>query len=473
MAESEWDVIIVGGGPGGYSAAIRCGQLGLKTLLIEKGELGGTCLNVGCIPTKSYVHFAELITKIRSANQIGVKAEINYIDLEKFQSNKQSIVHKLTNGIAHLLKNSGVKVEKGSASFLSPYQLKIKKGNKEKIAEAKNIIVAVGTSPINLNTLSFDYETIVSSSEVLSWTTLPKHIAIIGGGVIGLEFASIFSQLGVRVTVIEQLPQILAMEDEEIVSMLKRSLEKRGVVFYTSTKIKSHEKKVGKVSITLENVTSKFELMFDKVLVAAGRKPNIENLDLVNVPIKIDKGFILTNEYMETNVKGIYAVGDVTPMWPLAHVAYEEGLVAAENIAGKKTKMNYQATPRCIYTAPELSAVGLTELQAKQQYNHVTSQTISFNANSKALINGNGIGEGKLKIIFDETYGEIFGFSMVGNGVNELIAEGTLAMHLESTVEELTHVIHPHPSLSEGVKELALLAMGKPLHTSSLVSQWK
>lgn len=465
MPEQKWDVVVIGGGPGGYSAAIRCGQLGLKTMLIEKADLGGTCLNVGCIPTKSYVHFANTVASIQKAANIGIHANIEQVNLDQFQKNKQGIVKKLTGGVGYLLKSAGVTVEKGLASFLSRHRIKIVKGSDEKVIEADKVIIAVGTSPRQLDLLPFNETSIVSSTGILSLTTLPKHLAIIGGGVVGMEFASIFSQLGVRITVIEQLSDILAMEDEETVKVLKNALKKRNVQFYTKTAIQSASHDDSEVTLRLATADqNSFDLTVDRVLVAAGRKTNIGELGLDGVGIKTEKDFIVVNDQMETNLPGVFAVGDVTPTWPLAHVAYEEGFVAAENAAGEGKCMSYHAVPRCIYTSPEISAVGLTEKQAKQQYDQVCSVTFPLTANGKAMINGNGIGEGMMKLIFEEKYGEILGISMVGDGVNELIIEGTVAMELEATIEEMANVIHPHPSLAEGLKELALLATEKPLH---------
>jgi dihydrolipoamide dehydrogenase len=465
VPEQKWDVVVIGGGPGGYSAAIRCGQLGLKTMLVEKEELGGTCLNVGCIPTKSYVHFANTVSSIQKAASIGIQANIEQINLNQFQKNKQSTVKKLTGGVGYLLKSAGVTVEKGLATFLSRQRIKIVKTSEEKVIETNKVIIAVGTSPRQLEILPFNETSIVSSTGILSMTTLPKHLAIVGGGVIGMEFASIFSQLGVQITVIEQLADILAMEDEETVKGLKHALKKRNVQFHTSTAIQSASYDESEVSLRLATAEQNtIELTVDKVLVAAGRKTNIDQLGLAEVGVKTEKGFIIVNDQMETNIPGVFAVGDVTPTWPLAHVAYEEGFIAAENVAGDRKYMSYHAVPRCIYTSPEIAAVGLTEKQAKQQYDQVRSVTFPLSANGKAMINGNGMGEGMMKLIFEEKYGEILGISMVGEGVNELIIEGTLAMEVEATIEEMANVIHPHPSLSEGLKELALLATEKPLH---------
>ncbi|WP_404328241.1 dihydrolipoyl dehydrogenase [Mesobacillus maritimus] len=465
VPKQKWDVVVIGGGPGGYSAAIRCSQLGLKTMLVEKEDLGGTCLNVGCIPTKSYVHFANTVATIQKAQNIGIQANIEQINLEQFQKNKQGIVKKLTGGVGYLLKSAGVTVEKGLASFLSRHRIRIVKGSDEKVIEADKVIIAVGTSPRQLEILPFNEKSIVSSTGILSMTTLPNHLAIVGGGVVGMEFASIFSQLGVTITVIEQLSDILAMEDEETVKVLKNTLRKRNVQFYTSTAIQSVSQNNSEVTLTLATEDqNSFDLTVDKVLVAAGRKTNTGQLGLEEVGVKTEKGFIVVNDQMETNVPGIFAVGDVTPTWPLAHVAYEEGAIAAENAAIGGKSMSYHAVPRCIYTSPEISAVGLTEKQAKQQYHQVRTVTFPLIANGKAMINGNGIGEGMMKLIFEEKYGEVLGISMVGEGVNELIIEGTLAMQLEATIEELADVIHPHPSLAEGLKELALLATEKPLH---------
>lgn len=466
MTDAKYDVIVIGGGPGGYAAAIRAGQLGLRTLLVEKGELGGTCLNVGCIPTKFFVHFTDLLAKIKQAPQLGINVTLENIDLHVFQQKKKALIGKLKSGVSSLLKSNQVHFINGIGSFDSDHFIRIKTQEGEMKVQGDNIILAVGTRPRELKHLPFDGETVVSSDHVLSWTSVPSTLAIVGAGVVGMEFASIFSKLGVKVSVIEILPRILPLEDAEMAAQLLKALEKRGVHFFTQTAVTSLVHTDGKVELALDQLGDKKRLIVDKVLVAAGRTANLASLHLEKSGVVAQGGFITVNEQMETNVPGVFAVGDIVPGWQLAHVAFEEGAVAAENAAGHPKKMSYSAIPRCIFTEPELSSVGLNEEQARAQYDTIQTFTFPFSANSKAMMSEKG--EGMVKIIIESKYQEIVGLSFVGEGVNELIAEGTLAMRLESTVTELAEVIHPHPSLSEIVKEVALLAMGKPLHMKGL-----
>jgi len=455
-------VVVIGGGPGGYSAAIRAGQIGLKTVLIEKDELGGVCLNVGCIPTKAFVKCASQVKSIEKLSELGISATYHGLDLKKFQAKKNATVSKLTGGVGFLLNSAKVDVVKGEAVFADNETLAVKTAQGERRYKARNYIIAVGTRPRPLDILPFDGKTVVSSTDALNWDTLPKRLAVIGAGVVGMEFASIFSRLGVEVTVLEVLPKILPMEDADVVAHLQKSMERQGVKFFTGAKILSAARKTGAVTLEIKTAGKKNIVTTDKVLVAVGRQTNVDTLNLASTNVKTDMGYIMVDAGMRTNVPFIYAVGDVTPSWQLAHVAYEEGYIAAENIAGEKKTMSYEVVPRCIYTTPEVSAVGLTEEQAKAKHKNAKAYTFPFSAVGKALIESGG--DGFAKIIVDEQYGEILGYSMVGAGVGELIAAPAVAMSLEATAESLSEVITPHPSLSEIVKETALMAVGKPLH---------
>lgn len=458
-----YDLVVVGGGPGGYAAAIRASQLGINTVLIEKQEIGGTCLNVGCIPTKYFVEFANTFQKIQNASSLGINVTLDGIDLTTFQKNKMKIVNQLTGGVKTLLKKREVKVITGEAKFQSKERLKVLQGTDEIVIEAKNIIIAAGTRPAAIN-LAFDGDKIVSSTDVLTWDTLPSTMAIIGGGVVGMEFASIFSQLGVSVTVIEMDANILAKEDQDIVKYLKNELDSRGVSFYLGTKVLSADCHEEDVTLTLNKDNEPFQLHAEKVLVAAGRTSNADLLQVENAGVETDRGYILVNGQMRTNVDSIYAIGDIVPGWQLAHVAYDEGIIAAENIAGNEKEMDYSAVPRSIYTNPEISAVGYSEKEAKAKFDKVGVYTFPLQANGKALINGNGQANGVVKLVIEEEYGEILGLTMVGHHVNELISEVSTVMSMEGTVEEIAHAIHPHPSLSEVIKEVSLVSLGRPIH---------
>lgn len=462
----NYDVVVIGGGPGGYSAAIRAGQLGLKTILIEKNEIGGTCLNVGCIPTKHFVHYSDVYSTIKNSSKLGIHTTLESIDLNMFQKEKNKVVMQLKSGVTSILKSHKVEIVKGFATIKTKNIVMIKNGQDEQSVSTKNIIVATGSSPRELPSLPFNGETVLSSNDILSLSELPKKMAIIGGGVIGIEFASIFSQLDVEVHIIEAMPKILMAEDEDIVQYLKNNLKKNGVTVYEHTSYSDSVINDNQVELILKNNEGQnIKLQVDQVLVAIGRTRNTSQIGLENADVHVINRQIEVNEFMQTNIPSIYSVGDINPGWQLAHVAFEEGIVAAENIAGMSRKMDYKVVPRCIYTSPEISTVGLTEREAKKIYSEVEVHTFPLAANSKAMMAGKK--EGIAKIVLEKEYKEILGISLVGEGVNELISEGSLAIYLEATAEELANLIHPHPSLSEIFKEVSLLAMDKPLHITN------
>ncbi|MGE7920047.1 dihydrolipoyl dehydrogenase [Viridibacillus sp. NPDC093762] len=461
--EAKWDVVVIGGGPGGYSSAIRASQLGMKALLIEKSALGGTCLNVGCVPTKHLIEFTNTLKNIMESKNFGIEISMGNIDFQVLQNRKNKIIDQLSAGVKQLLKKNNVEVIYGEATFISDKLLKVQRPHEDLTIEGNHIIIAAGTRPSQFM-LPFDGDKIVSSTEVLSWVSMPKSIVIVGAGVIGMEFASIFSQIGVHVSVVELDSKILANEDQEIVGYLKESLEKKGVEFYLSTKVVDGFVNENDVELTVGNDSGTHYLTAEKVLVSTGRVSNAELLCIENTKVETIKGFIRVNDKMQTNVENIYAVGDITPGPQLAHVAYDEGIAAAEIIAGNVKEMKYEAVPRTIFTSPEICSVGLTEDKAKELFDNVEAFIYPLQANAKALINGNGQTEGIVKIIIEKKYGEVLGIAIVGPKINEMITAGTLAMTLEATVDEIANTIHPHPSLSEMLKEVSLLALGKPLH---------
>lgn len=459
---NDFDVLVIGGGPGGYAAALRAAQLGMKTALVEREKLGGTCLNVGCIPTKIFVKSASMVKSFEAMEGYGVKGVLKGFDLKQLQNKKNATVARLTGGVGSLLKGAGVEVIAGEAAFSDEKKVSISTGEGTRVVAAANVILATGTQPASLPILPFDGKDVLSSTDALSLTTLPKSMAIIGAGVVGMEFASIFAQLGVSVTVVEALDKILPAEDAAVATALQRSMEKQGVVFYTGAMAKKATRQAQIFHLKIAHKGSEKTIEVEKILVAVGRIPNTASLNLTAVGVATKRGLVEVNERMETTAKGIYAIGDIVPTIQLAHVAYDEGYVAAENIAGIKRSMHYNAVPRCIYTTPEVSAVGMTEEQAKAECENAKAYSFPFAAVGKALIEGSG--EGFVKVIVDEQYGEILGYSMIGHGVGELIAGPTVAVAMEQTIEDLADVIHPHPSLSEAIKEVAMLAAGKPLH---------
>ncbi|WP_312470218.1 dihydrolipoyl dehydrogenase [Neobacillus sp.] len=462
--KENWDVIVIGGGPAGYSAALRAGQLNLKTILIEKSDLGGTCLNQGCIPTKALVQFAQRVAEIKEARHHGIDLEFKGINLNQFHENKNNLIGKLRSGVKSILQAANIKLCFGEASFLTSDTIVVTDSNgKKEIIKGKNIIIATGSQPIALPHMPFDGKSIMSSNDVLQLEHVPKRLAIIGGGVIGLEFASIFASLGSSVHVIEKQDSILANEDEEMSRQLQSYLKERGISFKMKHLVSSCEILEQENILHLEKDGEKSLLIADVVIVAIGRTGNIKNLELEKAGVQVKQGLISTDGNYRTNVTSIYAIGDVTPGWQLAHTAYEEGFFVAEYIAGMTSAPVSTVVPRTIFTSPEFCAAGLTESEARRVYEQIDAYTFPLSINPKAMISGHN--QGLIKLLVNRLYGEIVGITMIGHGVNELISEVSLAIELEATIHELSHVIHPHPSLSEGLKEVFLQAAGKPFHS--------
>lgn len=461
--KKECDVLVIGGGPGGYSAAIRAGQLGLKTIIVEKEKFGGTCLNVGCIPTKAFVHCANVIDELKKGAMYGIKSHLDELDLKEFQKKKNANVAKLVGGVEFLLKAAKVESVRGQATFVNSNTVTVKPESGETVEiSGKNVILAMGTRPKIIKGLEFDGKRVLSSTEALDLAEVPKRLGVVGAGVVGMEFASIFARLGSKVTVIEVLDKILPTEDKNAVDLLQKSMSANGTEFLLSANIKEVVRKPECVEMKIQcgNETKTVEV--DTLIVAAGRDTNLDGINFEATGVKTEKGRVLVDDHMLTNVKNVYAVGDIVPSIQLAHAAYEEGAVAAENIAGNNKTVSYAAIPRCTYSAPEICAVGLSEEEAKAKSKDVKSFKVSFGAIGKAVIEGKD--EGFIKLIVDTKYGEILGSVVVGHGISDLITGPTVAMAMEGTVDALADTVIAHPSLSEAIKEVALLAAGRPLH---------
>lgn len=457
------EVLVVGGGPGGYSAAIRAGQLGRKTVIVEKERFGGTCLNVGCIPTKAMVHCANLYEELTKAAGYGVKAHVEPLDFPAFQKKKQAHVDRLVGGVEFLLKNAKVETCRGKAVFLDSHRVSVKRAQgEETVIFAQHIILAMGSRPRRIPGLEFNGTTILSSTDGLALDHLPRRLGVMGAGVVGMEFASIFSRLGSKVTVFEMMDRILPAEDAGAVEFLQKSMSKQGVTFYVSAGIEGVVQKKDGLELKVKTPAGTTAVTVDKLIVAAGRTTNVDGIGLEKTGVTVENGRVPVDCHMRTNIPHIYAVGDIVPSLQLAHVAYEEGAVAAETIAGLERSVSYGAVPRCTYTAPEVCGVGLTEEQARQAHPNAKSYRVSFGAVGKAVIEGKD--EGFVKLIVDPTYGEILGCVIVGQGISDLISIPAAAMSLEGTLEALADVVIAHPSLSEAVKEVALLAAQRPLH---------
>lgn len=475
MAQN-YDVVILGGGTGGYVAAIRSAQLGLKTAIVEKGKLGGTCLHQGCIPSKALLRSAEVYATTKNhAADFGVNTGEVSLDFSRVQQRKQGIVDQLHAGVQGLMKKGKIDVYEGIGRILGPsifspnpgtISVEMNNGEENEMLIPNNVIIATGSRPRTLPGLDIDGELVMSSEEALAMTELPKSILIVGGGVIGIEWASMLNDFGVEVTVLEYADRIVPTEDKDISKEMQKLLKKKGVKFATSAKVlpETVEKGEGQVSIQAEINGSNETFTAEKMLVSVGRQANVENIGIENTDILVEKGFIQVKNTFQTKESHIYAIGDVIGGMQLAHVASHEGITAVEHIKGNAPHaINYDLVSRCIYSNPEAASVGITEDQAKEQGYDVKSGKFSFKAIGKALVYGES--DGFVKIIADKETNDILGVHMIGPHVTDMISEAGLAMVLDATPLEIAETIHPHPTLSEVMGEAALAVDGKAIHS--------
>lgn len=455
MKKVPYDLIVIGSGPGGYSAAIRAGQFGLKTALIEKqAKLGGTCLLVGCIPTKSLLQTADVWQRFVHADQEGIACENPRLDYPKVKERKDGIVNKHSNGVGMLLKRAKVDRILGYATLKGGGKVEVQGESGTQTLEAKNIIIATGSEARMLPGLEPDAEFILTNVEILNLTAVPKSLAIIGAGAVGVEFASIFKRFGTDVTVIEMLPRIVPVEDEDISKELERNFRKQKIRVETGARAENIEKTGKGVKLTLTTKDGKQEVLeAEKLLIAVGRKPNTDKIGLENTKVELDRGFIKVDSNQQTAEPGVYAIGDVVAGTPqLAHVATREGMIAVAHMAGKPAvPINRNRIPGCTYTEPGIGSVGLTEAQAKAQGRKVKVGRFPFAGNSRATILGHH--EGFVKVVADEEHGEILGVHVIGPEGFELVAEAVAAMEAEATVDVMMQTIHAHPTLYEAVGE--------------------
>ena len=462
----EFDVVVIGGGPGGYVCAIRAAQLGNKTACIEsRGALGGTCLNVGCIPSKSLLHASEMYSKAQNEFQhIGINTGALSLDLAKMMDHKAKSVEGLTKGIEFLFKKNKVTYLKGHGSFKGKNTLEVKdsSGSVQEI-KAKNIIIATGSSVLSLPNIKVDEDTIVSSTGALSLKKVPKKLIVIGGGVIGLEMGSVWLRLGSEVEVIEYMDHITPGMDREICDNFLKILKKQGMKFHLSTKVLDVKKSSDGATVFVENNGKKMEMTGDIVLMSVGRKPNTEGLNLEAAGINKDqKGRISIDKKFKTNVDNVYAIGDVVEGPMLAHKAEDEGMAVAEFISGKYGHVNHDTIPGVIYTSPEVAAVGKTEEQLKQAGIEYNVGKFPFMANSRAKINNDA--DGFVKILADKVTDKILGVHMIGPDVGTMIAEVVLAMEFGASAEDIARTCHAHPTLTEAVREAALAVDKRAIH---------
>jgi len=460
----EFDVVIIGSGPGGYVAAIRAGILGLKTALIEKDPfLGGTCLHRGCIPTKALLHTAELFDEIKKSASVGIDVSGATLDINRIHAYKQGVVDKMAKGIVFLMKKRKVEVFQGLGSFVDVNTIRIAGAGGAENIRAKYVIIATGSTPAHLPHMKPNGSTIVDSDMILKPGDIPASLAVIGSGAVGTEFASVFASYGSDVHLIELLPRLLPIEDEECSAQLERSLKARGLKCYTSTQVTEAQVTKNDVTLTLKKPDGTTTLDVARVLVATGRRPVLDGLNHEAVGIAMNKRFVAVDEFMRTNVPNIYAIGDVVATPALAHVATREGILAVDHLAGKHVQtINYLAVPNCTYSHPEVASVGLTEKAARDAGHDVRVGKFPFSALGKATILQDTTGF--VKIVADKRYDEVLGVHIIGPKATELIAEATLGIKLETTVEEVANTIHAHPTLAEAMLEAAHGVYGEAIH---------
>ena len=463
----NFDLIVIGGGPGGYVCAIRAAQLGLKTACVEsRGALGGTCLNVGCIPSKSLLNLSENFHKAKTDfNKQGIEIDGIKLNIEKMMSNKNKSIQILTKGVEFLFKKNKVTYIKGKGVLFSKNNILVYDNNKKSSYNSKNIVIATGSEVASLPGIEIDEKNIISSTGALSLNKVPKKLAIIGGGYIGLEMGSVWSRLGSEVTVIEYLDYITPGMDREVSNEFQKILTKQGIKFKMSSKVNSVKKNGNGVTINYTDIkNSKDEtLEFDKVLVSVGRKPYTEGLNLTKIGVKKDKkGRIEVNEKLQTSIKNIYAIGDVIKGPMLAHKAEEEGIAVAEILAGQAGHVNYNVIPGVVYTSPEVATVGKTEEQLKEEKKSYKVGKFPFMANSRAKVNNQT--EGFVKILADSKTDKVLGVHIIGPHCGDMIAEMALAMEFGASAEDIARTCHAHPTHTEAIKEAALAVDKRPIH---------
>lgn len=462
----QYDVVVIGAGPGGYVSAIRASQLGLKTAIVDKQWLGGVCLNVGCIPSKALLKNADLAETLRErSKEFGISFDNLQLDFGAAVKRSRKVSQRLTKGVAFLMRKNNIDVVMGSARLTDKNTVEVvgEKGEKKQL-NAKNIVIATGSHTFVIPGVKIDGEKVVTYTEAILQEKRPESVVIIGAGAIGVEFATIWSSYGTDVTIVEMLPTILPLEDKEASAELAKAYKKRGIKMLTSTKVESVEATDAGVKVTVSGEGGQQVLEAEQAMVAIGFRPNTADIGLEQAGVKLDKrGFVEVDDRMATNVPGIWAIGDVTGKLLLAHVASAQGAICAENIAGVETiKLDYKMMPRAVYSHPQVASFGMSEEEAKEAGYEVKVGRFNFIANGKAL--GLGEGEGFVKIIADAKYGEILGAAMAGPDVSELLPELTLAQRMELTSEDIARTVHAHPTLAEVIMEAAHAVEGQAIH---------
>ena len=458
---ADFDVVVLGAGPGGYVAAIRAAQLGLKTAIIEKDSVGGVCLNWGCIPSKSLLRNAEVLNLVNNAEEFGIRFENLTYDFSKAISRSREVVDKLTSGVQYLLNKNQVELIEGTGKLIEPHEIEILENNRKFTSD--NIIIATGARQRDIDSMPIDHQIVINSRDALSMSEIPDDITIIGAGATGVEFAHIYRSYGAKVTLVEMMDRIIPNEDSEISDLLRKSFAEREIDIKVGVTVKSIQASNGTALVTLVANGEEHLITSDKVLVAVGVQPNTDGIGLEGAGITTDKGFISIGENMETNVSGVYAIGDVTGKMLLAHVATAQAVTAIEYIAGlNPAPIDYDLLPRAIYCEPQVASFGMTEAQARNHGIEIQIGRFPFSASGKAVALGHT--EGIIKLVIDPEIGEILGAHMIGPEVTELLAELSMTKLLEGTTTELGWLVHPHPTISETLKEAALDSNGEAIH---------
>jgi len=464
MADRQFDIVVLGAGPGGYTAAIRAAQLGMSAAIVERDRLGGICLNWGCIPTKALLRNAEILTMIRKSEEWGISVDNVRVDFAKIIGRSRSIADRISKGVEYLMKKNKIEVLRGTGTLkdASTLILKAQDGTATTV-RARHIIIATGARPRTVPGVTIDRDRVITSTEAMSLPSRPASLVIVGAGAIGIEFASFYNALGTKVTVVEMLPTILPVEDREITKSLESILRKQGIEILTGTTVQSVTTTAGQATVTVMSDGSSKSVAAERVLMAVGVQGNVENIGLETVGVAVEKGHIKVDSDYRTSVKGVYAIGDVIgPPW-LAHVATAEGIHCVEAIAGKNPPpMDYTSIPGCTYCQPQVASVGLTEEKAKADGRQVTIGRFPFRPLGKAVAIGET--EGMVKLIFDAKYGELLGAHILGSEATELIAELVLAKRLEATGKSIFGTVHAHPTLAEAIMEAAAAAYGEAIN---------
>ena len=460
---TEYDVIVLGSGPGGYVTAIRASQLGFKTAIVEKESLGGVCLNWGCIPTKALLKSAQVFEYLKHADDYGLTIKEYDKNFDAVINRSRNVAKGMSKGVQFLMKKNKIDIIEGHGKILPGKKVSVTKNKKTTEYKGQNIIIATGARSREIQSLPQDGKKIIGYREAMTLSKQPKKLVVVGSGAIGIEFAHFYNAMGTDVTIVEYLDRIVPVEDEEISKQLERSFTNSGINILTSTEVKSVDTKGKDIKVTLKTNKGEEIITADTILSAVGIKTNIENIGLEEVGIATDQDKILVNDFYQTNIPGYYAIGDVTKGQALAHVASAEGILCVEKIAGHTVEpLDYGNIPGCTYCSPEVASVGLTESQAKEKGFEIKVGKFPFSASGKAQAGGNS--EGFVKVIFDSKYGEWLGCHMIGAGVTDMIAEAVLGRKLETTGSEVLKTVHPHPTMSEAVMEAVADAYDEVIH---------